>query len=96
MGWSVSEDGLARIDEALAAVGIADVAFRNIGEFRRPTATRQPGADAGAGTIEPCSRGIGHVIVDGVVDERRMVMMSAAVTESAIRRRSEAAAVPAA
>ena len=46
--------------------------------------------------IEPCSHGIGHVIVDGVADGRRTVVMSAAETESGIRRDSKRAAVPAA
>jgi iron complex transport system ATP-binding protein len=46
--------------------------------------------------IELCSRGIGHVIVDGVADGRQTVIMSAAETEAGIRRKFEAAAVPAA
>jgi iron complex transport system ATP-binding protein len=33
MDWSVSDDDLARIDETLAALGIADIAFRNMGEL---------------------------------------------------------------
>ena len=32
-GWSVAEDDLARIDETIAALGIASIAFRNIGEL---------------------------------------------------------------
>jgi iron complex transport system ATP-binding protein len=32
-GWSVGEDDVGRIDETLAALGIADIAFRNIGEL---------------------------------------------------------------
>ncbi|RWI08777.1 MAG: ABC transporter ATP-binding protein [Mesorhizobium sp.] len=46
--------------------------------------------------IEPCSRGIGHVIVDGVADGRRTDFMSAAETQSGVRSRFEAAAVSAA
>jgi iron complex transport system ATP-binding protein len=41
--------------------------------------------------IEPCSRGIGHVIGDGVADGRRTIIMPTAETESAIGRRFEAA-----
>ncbi|TIU56454.1 MAG: ABC transporter ATP-binding protein, partial [Mesorhizobium sp.] len=33
MGWSVGDDDLACIDETLAALGIADIAFRNVGEL---------------------------------------------------------------
>jgi iron complex transport system ATP-binding protein len=32
-GWSVGEADVARIDETLTALGIADIAFRNIGEL---------------------------------------------------------------
>jgi iron complex transport system ATP-binding protein len=32
-GWSVSDDDLNRIDETIAALGIAGIAFRNIGEL---------------------------------------------------------------
>jgi iron complex transport system ATP-binding protein len=46
--------------------------------------------------IEPCSRGIGQVIVDGVADGRRTVIMSAAETQSGTRRKFEPVAVPAA
>ncbi len=46
--------------------------------------------------IEPCSRGIGHVIVDGVADGRLTIIMPTAETESGIRRRFEAGVVPAA
>lgn len=31
--WSVGEDDLRRIDETLAALGISDIAFRNLGEL---------------------------------------------------------------
>ncbi|MER8425317.1 ABC transporter ATP-binding protein [Mesorhizobium sp. M1403] len=181
MGWSVSDDDLARIDETLAALGIADIAFRNIGELSggqrqlaslAQTLVREPeillmdeptsaldlsrqvevlglmrelaqargmvvlialhdlnhalrfsdqtmviadGRLVACGSspdvitsdllrdiyhlnarIEPCSRGIGHVIVDGVADGRRTLIMPAAETESGIRSRFEAAAVPAA
>ncbi|BCH21641.1 ABC transporter ATP-binding protein [Mesorhizobium sp. L-8-3] len=181
MGWSVSDDDLACIDEILAALGIAKIAFRNIGELSggqrqlaslAQTLVREPeillmdeptsaldlsrqvevlglmrelarargmvvlialhdlnhalrfsdqamviadGRLVACGSspdvitsdllrdvyhvdarIEPCSRGLGHVIVDGVADGRRTVVMSAADTESEISKRFEAAAVPAA
>ncbi|MER8955465.1 ABC transporter ATP-binding protein [Mesorhizobium sp. M0833] len=181
MGWSVGDDDLARIDETLAALGIADIAFRNIGELSggqrqlaslAQTLVREPevllmdeptsaldlsrqvevlglmrelarargmvvlialhdlnqalrfsdqtmviadGRLVACGPtrdiitshllrdiyhlnarIEPCSRGIGHVIVDGVADGRRTLIMPAAETESGLRSRFEAAAVPAA
>lgn len=181
MGWSVGDDDLARIDETLAALGIADIAFRNIGELSggqrqlaslAQTLVREPevllmdeptsaldlsrqvevlglmrelarargmvvlialhdlsqalrfsdqtmviadGRLVACGPtrdiitshllrdiyhlnarIEPCSRGIGHVIVDGVADGHRTLIMPAAETESGFRSRFEAAAVPAA
>lgn len=181
MGWSVSDDDLARIDETLAVLGIADIAFRNIGELSggqrqlaslAQTLVREPeilltdeptsaldlsrqvevlglmrelaharrmvvlialhdlnhalrftdqamviadgrlvacGASPDVITsdllrdvynvnarIEPCSRGIGHVIVDGVADGRRTVTMPTVETSSAIGRRFKSAVVPAA
>jgi iron complex transport system ATP-binding protein len=181
MGWSVDDDDLARIDETLAALGIADIAFSNIGELSggqrqlaslAQTLVREPeillmdeptsaldlsrqvevlglmrefartrgmvvlialhdlnhalrfsdqamviadGRLVACGSspdiitsdllrdiyhvdarIEPCSRGIGHVIVDGVAEGRQNLIMPATENESGIRRRFDAAPVPAA
>ncbi|WP_133116203.1 ABC transporter ATP-binding protein [Mesorhizobium wenxiniae] len=46
--------------------------------------------------IEPSSRGIGHVVVNGVADGRLTIIMPTAETEPGIRRRFEADVVPAA
>lgn len=164
-GWSVGDDDVARIDDTLAALGLSEIAFRNIGKLSggqrqlaslAQTLVREPeillmdeptsALDlsrqvevlglmrelAGArgmivlialhdlnhalrfsdqamviadgrliacgpspdiitsdllrdvyhvnARIEPCSRGIGHVIVDGVVDGRRTIVTSTAET----------------